>query len=324
VRGFSTTMTMPRTQPQARITAADLAAALQAVQRRALREAVHQMSEDLGVAEINVKLVHSTITQVRIDGYAVTNPIDFQGHIVEITVFNTFAPLTHIGALQTIAQELDLELVATVAEPYALARGCASEEAYEMGAIFIDVGGGTTDIAVVRHGGIEATRMFALGGRSFTKRLASDLSMNLDEAERFKVAHSEHRLAAEQSVIAHRSLSPTADVLAQGVALSLEELAGSDPLPPALYLAGGGAALPEVSEHLRAVDWMETVPFSSVPTVKVLGPGDVLGVYDTTGLLVGCQDVTPMGLARHAVSLEDDADEPLGGLMRRVLKTMKV
>ena len=93
------------------------------MQRRALREAVRQMSHDLGVQEVNVKLVHSTITSVRIDGYAVSNPVDFQGHVVEITVFNTFAPLTHIGALQAIAQELDLELVATVAEPYALARG---------------------------------------------------------------------------------------------------------------------------------------------------------------------------------------------------------
>ena len=130
VRGFSTTMTMPRPQPQARITQADLATALQAVQRRALREAVRQMSHDLGVQEVNVKLVHSTITSVRIDGYAVSNPVDFQGHVVEITVFNTFAPLTHIGALQAIAQELDLELVATVAEPYALARGCASAESH--------------------------------------------------------------------------------------------------------------------------------------------------------------------------------------------------
>jgi len=129
VRGFSTTMTMPRPQPQARITQADLATALQAVQRRALREAVRQMSHDLGVQEVNVKLVHSTITSVRIDGYAVSNPVDFQGHVVEITVFNTFAPLTHIGALQAIASELDLELVATVAEPYALARGCSSAAA---------------------------------------------------------------------------------------------------------------------------------------------------------------------------------------------------
>lgn len=324
VRGFSTTMTMPRPQPQSRITQAEIATALQAVQRRALREAVRQMSQDLGVSEINVKLVHSTITNVRIDGYGVSNPVDFQGHILEITVFNTFAPLTHIGALQTIAQELDLELVATVAEPYALARGCSNEETQELGGIFIDVGGGTTDIALVRKGGIESTRMFALGGRSFTKRLATDLAMPLEDAERFKVAHAEHRLATEQSVMAHRSVTPTAEVLAQGVALSLEELAGQEPLPPALFLAGGGAALPEVVDQLRAIDWTETVPFNSRPSVKLLGPDDVHGVYDTTGLLVGSQDVTPMGLARHAVTLEDEADEPLGGLMRRVLKTMRV
>jgi cell division protein FtsA len=324
VRGFSTTMTMPRPQPQRPITQVDMATALQAVQRRALREAVRQMSQDLGVAEVNVKLVHSTITAVRIDGYAVTNPVDFQGHVVEITVFNTFAPLTHIGALQTIAQELDLELIATVAEPYALARACSSDEVYEIGGIFVDIGGGTTDVAVVRRGGIEATRMFALGGRSFTKRLATDLGLSLEEAERFKVAHAEGRLPAEQSAVAKRSLDPTAEVLAQGVALTLEELAGDQPLPPSLMVAGGGAALPEVTEQLRNLDWSESVPFTSPPTVKVLGPEDVHGIYDTTGLLVGCQDVTPMGLARQAVSLEDDAEEPLGGLMRRVLKTMKV
>ena len=324
VRGFSTTMTMPRAQPQTRITQAEIATGLQAVERRALREAVRQMAQDLGVAEINVKLVHSVITNVRIDGYAVSNPIDFQGRTLEVTVFNTFAPLTHIGALQTIAQELDLDLVATIAEPYALARACTTAEIQEMGAVFVDVGGGTTDVAVVRNGGIESTRMFALGGRSFTKRLATDLAMPLDEAERFKVAHTERRLAGEQSVMVHRSLTPTAEVLAQGVVLTLEEVAGEDQLPAGIYLAGGGAALPEVTEQLLAVKWMEFMPFTHTPTVQVLGPEDVQGVFDTTGLLIGPQDVTPMALARHAVSMEQEATDPLGGLMRRVLKTMKV
>ncbi len=324
VRGFSTTMTMPRPQPQARITQADLASALQAVQRRALKEAVRQMSHELGVAEVNVKLVHSTITSVRIDGYAVSNPVDFQGNVVDITVFNTFAPLHHIGALQTIAQELDLEVVATVAEPYALARGCNTDDIEERGAIFIDIGGGTTDVALVRNGGIEATRMFALGGRSFTKRLAGELQISMSEAERYKLSHGEGRLATEQRALARQALTPTAEVLAQGVALTLEELAGGQTLPATICLAGGGAALPEVAEQLSAVDWAQTLPMAHAPTVRVLGPEDVHRVFDSTGLLVGSQDVTPMGLAHHAISIEDDADQPLGGLMRRVLKTMKV
>jgi cell division protein FtsA len=323
VRGFSTTMTMPRSQPQARITQAEIATALQAVQRRALKEAVRQMSHELGVAEVNVKLVHSSITSVHIDGYAVTNPIDFQGQVLEVAVFNTFAPLTHIGALQTIAQELDLELVATVAEPYALARSCATEDVFELGGIFIDIGGGTTDIAVVRRG-IEAIRMFALGGRSFTRRLANELGMTLEEAERFKLAHAEGRLPADQDAMARGAVIPTAEVLAQGVALTLEDLAGREQLPPALYLGGGGAALPEVGELFRAPDWAETLAFPRRPTVTVLGPENVQGIHDSTGLLVGSQDVTPMGLAYHAVSLEDDADQPLGGLMRRVMRAMRV
>ena len=324
VRGFSTTVAMPRANPQARITQADLATALQAVQRRAMREAVRQMSHELGVSEVNVKLVHSAITGVKVDGYVVTNPLDFQGKHLEVTVFNTFAPLTHIGALQTVAQELDLELVATVAEPYALARGCATEETYELGGVFIDVGGGTTDVALVRGGGIESTRMFALGGRSFTKRIAGELRMTLEDAERFKLAHGDGRLPADQRALAQEAVTPNAEVLAQGVALTLEELAHGQPIPAHIFLAGGGAELPEVAEQLAALDWAEHLPDSGTPTVHVLKPEDVVGIFDTTGLLTGAQDITPMGLAHHAIQLDEEEDQPLGGLMRRVIKAMKV
>jgi len=324
VKGFSTSVSVPRSQPQTRITEAELAQTLQLVQRRALREAVRQMSTELGVSEVNVKLVHSAITSVLVDGYAVSNPLNFQGRVLDVTVFNTFAPLTHIGALQTIAQELDLELVATVAEPYALARGCATDEIYEFGGIFVDVGGGTTDVALVRKGGIEGTKMFALGGRAFTRRIATDLSMSLEEAEQFKISHGEGRLPADQRALAHNAVTPNAEVLAQGVALTLEELARGDMLPPAIYLAGGGAALPEIADQLALLQWTEYLPFSKQPSIRVLTPADVRDIYDTTGLLVGSQDITPMGLAHHAIQLDTEEDQPLGGLMRRIMKAMKV
>ena len=98
-----------------------------------------------------------------------TNPVGFQGRNVQIAIFNAFAPLVHLGALQTVASQLDLELIEVVAEPYAVARVLDAEQVRQAGALFVDVGGGTTDVALVRQGGIEGTRMFALGGRAFTK-----------------------------------------------------------------------------------------------------------------------------------------------------------
>jgi cell division protein FtsA len=324
IKGFSTSVSVPRAQSQTRITQAEVAQSLQMVQRRALREAVRQMSQEMGVPEVNVKLVHSAITSIRVDGYPVSNPLNFQGRALDITIFNTFAPLTHIGALQTIAQELDLELVATVAEPYAMARGCANDEVYELGGIFVDVGGGTTDVALVRNGGIEGTRMFALGGRAFTRRVAGELGMSLEQAEQFKLAHGAGTLTADQRRLAHDAVDPNAEVLAQGVALALEEMAQGEALPPAIYLAGGGAALPEVADQLRALDWTEHLPFPKQPTIEVLRPDAVSGVYDSTGLLTGTQDITPMGLAYHAIQLDDEEDQPLGGVMRRIMRAMKV
>ena len=324
IKGFSTSVSVPRQLPQSRITQAEVVQSLQVVQRRALREAVRQMSQELGVSEVNVKLVHSAITAVRVDGYAVSNPLNFQGRVLDVSVFNTFAPLTHVGALQTIAQELDLDLLATVAEPYAMARACATDEVYELGGVFVDVGGGTTDIALVRNGGIEATRMFALGGRAFTRRIAGELEMTLEQAEQFKVAHGEGRLPADQAVRAHNAVNPNAEVLAQGVALALEEMARSDMLPPAIYLGGGGANLPEIAQQLEMLEWTDYLPFSRQPVVKTLLPGDISGLHDATGLLTGCQDITPMGLAYHAISLDDEHDQPLGDVLRRIMKAMKV
>ncbi|TMD06157.1 MAG: cell division protein FtsA [Chloroflexi bacterium] len=324
VKGFSTSVTVPRADPTMKINEAELQQTLQVVQRRALREAGHLMSQELGVPDVNVKLINSAITGVRVDGFPVTNPLDFQGRQMVVTVFNTFAPLTHLGALQTIAAELDLELVATVAEPYAMARCVASDEIYESGGIFVDIGGGTTDVALIRNGGIEATRMFPIGGRVFTKKLAGKLGISFVDAEAVKLRHSRGELPDGQATQVHRILAQDAEVLTEGVAITLQEMAKGDRLPAAIYLAGGGSALPEVQEALTGFGWVGELPFTRPPAISVLRPADVQGVYDSTGLLLDQQDITPMGLAHHAIRQGSGEEGAMYGVMRRVLKAMKV
>ena len=241
-----------------------------------------------------------------------------------ITVFNTFAPLTHVGALQTIASELDLELIATVAEPYAMARCAATDEVYDFGGIFIDIGGGTTDIALIRNGGIEGTRMFPIGGRVFTKKLASRFGITFADAEAVKLRHSKGELPVEHAEKVTAVLARDAEVLVEGVAITLQEMSKGDRLPTAIYLAGGGSALPELRNQLQAFRWEDKLPFARTPTVNVLRPVDIRGIYDSTGLLLDGQDITPMGLAYHAIQQQSEEQAPLFGLMRKVLKAMKV
>jgi cell division protein FtsA len=324
VKGFSTSVTVPREDADQRINRIELQNTLELVQKRAMREASHLMGEELGIPEVSLKLIHSTITTVRIDGYLVTNPMDFQGKTMEITVFNTFAPLTHIGALQTIAAELDLELIATVAEPFAMARCCASDEVYEFGGIFIDVGGGTTDVALIRNGGIEGTKMFTIGGRVFTKKIAGHLSMSFADAEDLKLRYSRGEVSEERAERLKGLLAPDAEVLVNGVALTLQQLARSDRLPPNIYLAGGGSGLPEIAEYLGVYPWTERLPFPRQPTIKVLAPTDVRNIYDSTGLLLNQQDITPMGLGYQAIQEDEGEKDVLYSTMRRIMRAMKV
>src|SRR5947199_172311 len=165
IKGFSSTIAYPRENSKSRVRSAEMSTMLQMVQRRALREAQHLLEMERSYGQLEARLVHSAITNVRVDGYPVTNPVGFTGKNLEVTVFNTFAPMTHIDAIETVVRELDLELAAAVAQPYALARACANEEVWAEGGIFVDVGGGTTDVALIRDGGVEGTRMFNLGGR---------------------------------------------------------------------------------------------------------------------------------------------------------------
>ncbi|MGH7904636.1 MAG: cell division FtsA domain-containing protein [Candidatus Dormibacteraceae bacterium] len=325
VKGFSSSIAYPRDRPQAGVKQSELRNLLQLVQKRALREAQHQLELERGYgAELEARLVHSAITSVRMDGYPISNPIGFQGRNLEITVFNTFCPMTHIGALETVVRELDLELTASVAQPYAVALACAGEEVMESGAIFVDVGGGTTDVALVRDGGVEGTRMFNLGGRAFTRRLAQTLGVSMDEAEARKLRHSEGLLPAEEDSRVGALIGADVEVLLQGLYLCLKELARGEVLPNSIFLCGGGSLLPELPAELGRATWASGLPFSRAPVARRLKPGDVHRLFDSTGQLTSPQDVGPMGLADHALRAGSEDATVLSTVMRGVLKSMRV
>jgi cell division protein FtsA len=322
VKGFTTVVDQQRPKADLPITQPELGKLIEGVQRQAMKEAERSVTWETGLQSVDVRLVHAAVVGAWIDGYAVTNPIGFQGRTVRIAIFDAFAPLVHLGALQTVAAKLELELVAVVAEPYAVARVLDSEQVRQGGALFVDVGGGTTDVALVRQGGIEGTRMFALGGRAFTKSIADRLELPFPRAEALKVDYA-RGIAGDREADVRQIVADDVAVWAAGVELVMEELAAGDLLPGRIYLCGGGSRLPEVRAALGADEFSRHLPFARPPEVTILAPDQIETIRDETQLLEDQQDVTPMGLAYQAIEL-GASQNPLDASLRRVVKAMRI
>jgi cell division protein FtsA len=321
VKGATTTVHYERAKPNAKIDLTELKNIVHKVQWKAFDQVRQQLAWETGHSEIDVKLVNAAIVDVRIDGYRVTNPVGFQGKDVTIGIFNAFAPLVHLTALQAIPEELGLDLLSIAAEPYAVARSMGIEDQTEFSAVFIDIGGGTTDVAVVSNGGVVGTKMFAIGGRTFTKRLSTALNVPFAEAEEAKLGYTAGDLDRDSAKRVKEAMQSDAEVWLSGVQLTLSEFGNIDLLPARILLCGGGSELPEIERVLNGAKWYKSLPFAKQPTVDFIKPGQIPNVKDSTGALTTPQDVTPMGLANLALDLAG-TEELLPSILRRAVKAM--
>jgi cell division protein FtsA len=280
------------------------------VQKRAFEKAKEQISTELGGKEVDVQLVNSALVRMEIDGYVVTNPVGFQGKEVMVQLYTAFAPLIHIGALEQVATQLDMDLLAVAAEPFAVSRSVIGDDSDStMSAILMDVGGGTTDIAVLNEGGVQGTKMFGIGGRAFTRSVERDLSVTFDQAESMKLALNKGASTGNTKVQTERALNKTVKVWRSGVELALEEFNNLDHLPHNILLCGGGASLNLLVDELEQSSWYRDLPFSKKPSVRYISPDTVVGIIDTTEKLDDHTFITAMGLLRVGLDTIGQSEE---------------
>ncbi len=322
VKGTTTMVHYERVNQEIKIGVDELKDIIQKVQFKAYERIRNQIAKETNQNDIEVKLINAAIVDVKIDGYPVSNPFNFQGKRVSIGVFNAYAPLMHLGALQTIADALNIELISIVAEPYAVARSIDYEGEFDFNAIFIDIGGGTTDIAVVRNGGLEGTSIFALGGQAFTKRLASELRTTFEKAEELKILYSANKLNLDLSARIQKIVKEDALVWLGGVEIALSEFSENELLPHRIFLCGGGAALPEIKEVLLSFEWTRNLPFSREISVNFLQPQNILRLSDATGKLLTPQYFTPLGLANLVLDLEGE-EKMMAEILKKAMREVQ-
>ena len=137
--------------------------------------------------------------------------IGYKGRDVKLNYYASFAPKTYVEALRKLALDLKLNVIGIVAQPFAVARAYSGSSSRDFSAMFVDIGGGTTDIAVVDQGSVVETKMFAFGGRTFTKEIVRSGNIEYRIAEQRKLKYSKRELTRELSrdLVASTSNTPS-------------------------------------------------------------------------------------------------------------------
>lgn len=302
IKGETASVKYRRADAQQPITDEEMDKIIRRVQERAGEDARKAVAIETDNPDVEVRLINSALVSLRIDGYKVSNPIGFKGKEVEVQIYNAFAPLVHISAIERVCDELQLDLVTVAVEPFAVCRACLGDDVESnFSGIVIDIGGGTTDIAVVDDGGVEGTKMFSIGGRSFTHQVAERLGLTFDEAEKLKLLADNPNMKPEIRKKFDQAIACNLDVWQSGVELALEEFDQVETMPGQVLLCGGGASLSEIPEALATGDWYKSLPFSRRPVVSLIDPDDIAGLENCTDRELDHTFVTAMGLLRVGI-----------------------
>ncbi|MEK7626165.1 MAG: cell division FtsA domain-containing protein [Patescibacteria group bacterium] len=326
VKGMTHTIKIRRKNSQFEIEDTEMARIVEMAQERAEEKVKAQLKVELGGKEIDTRMVNSALVSIYIDGYQVNNPIGFTGREVVVQLYTAFAPMIHIAALERVATLLDLDLLAVAAEPFAVSRSVIGDDINSsISAVLMDVGGGTTDIAVINEGGVQGTKMFGIGGRAFTKSIQRELGIKFAEAEEIKLTLSTETNSDDEKK-ASEALDRTCDVWLSGVELALSEFTEVEHLPHKILLCGGGASLEKLLLSIEQTNWYGSLPFTKRPSVAYITPSQVDGMVDATGQITDHTYITAMGLLRVGVdTLEqevgDSAGNPIKSKIDRVLRT---
>ncbi|MDX1624125.1 MAG: cell division protein FtsA, partial [Gemmatimonadota bacterium] len=201
------------------------------------------------------------------DQRGIKDPTGMAGVRLEVDVHIVTGAVSSAQNLVKAIQKAGYQVRDLVLEPLASSRGVLTEDEKELGVGLVDIGGGTTDIAVFHEGSIRHTSVIGLGGNSVTNDLAIGLRTPARDAERIKerygvamsrlvepdeeivvprVASQGERKVGRQVVAS--IIQPRMEEILSLVESDIQKTGWYDRIPAGIVLTGGASALPGTVE----------------------------------------------------------------------------
>ena len=289
-----TERSLPAPQPVDQQLIAQLEAAAVSEAEKALHDA-----EDSGQRML---LVGYTVTRYSLDGYPLTSLLGHTGRVLEADVVATFLPGGVIDSLYAVMRQAGLDVASLTLEPIAALNAAIPPDLRLLNLCLVDIGAGTSDIAICRDGSVVGYTMATVAGDEITEALMREYLVDYQTAEQMKEGLSgggtlqfTNILGLEQSFSVDEveaALTPSVELLAREIAQRVLSLNGA--APSAVFLAGGGSKLPTLREKVADALDMD------LKRVAIAGGHFKNTVCSDTLTLEDPEYTTPLGIAVSA------------------------
>ncbi|SDP25556.1 cell division FtsA domain-containing protein [Selenomonas ruminantium] len=244
---------------------------------------------------------YSTIRYV-LDDIQLKMLIGQRGKKAKAVVIATFLPRQVIDSMQSALHATNLEMRALTLEPIAAINVLIPPTMRHLNLVLVDIGAGTSDVAITKNGSVIAYGMVPLAGDEVTEAISQRFLLDFNIAERIKRqasvgedVHFTDILGVEYNLSAADILDPVMpniENLANAIAKQIFELNGDT--PQAVMLVGGGSLTPGLSHFVADALGM---PENRVAVRK---PDAVNGIVDIPEELHYPDAVTPLGILKIA------------------------
>jgi cell division protein FtsA len=217
------------------------------------------------------KILHVIPRSYRLDGQEVINPVGMNGTELEIDVHLITASASSVQNLTRVIKGLGVNIDDLVLEPLASAEACLAEEEKQAGVLIADIGGGTTDIAIIKDGSIYHTSVIPAAGHQITNDLTAGLGLSYDLAEEMKKKYGTLLPSGENEdpdkKVGRNGQSVSFTALCEIMRARVEEIIRlivldlpserrGDLIPAGIVITGGCANIPGIAEVAGALTKM--------------------------------------------------------------------
>ena len=245
-----------------------------------------------------------SVIQYFLDDYVMANLEGHKGHSIGAKLIATFLPKQVIDSLYAVTERAELAVSHLTLEPIAAINAVIPEQIRLLNLALVDIGAGTSDIAITKEGSVVAYGMIPTAGDEVTEAIIHKYLVDFQTAERIKIqALNEESitftdiLGLTQKITTKelkKVMAPVIDTLTLQIATKIVELNGNNP-PNAVFCVGGGSQMfgftTRLAQHLKLAE----------QRVAVRSTTHLVHIKDEIGMIDSPEMITPLGICMTTI-----------------------